>query len=68
MRIVLYGRAVLLDGREVAVKVQRPAEEPKLRADIQNLKAFALRFRESLPVDYYPVFCELERYDGDKIL
>lgn len=32
-------RAVLRDGREVAVKVQRPSEEPKLRGDIANLKA-----------------------------
>jgi predicted unusual protein kinase regulating ubiquinone biosynthesis (AarF/ABC1/UbiB family) len=54
-------RAVLVDGREVAVKVQRPSEEPKLRGDIANLKAFAQRFRSSLPVDYYPVFCELEK-------
>ncbi|CAM9344464.1 unnamed protein product [Chrysoparadoxa australica] len=54
-------KAQLLDGRVVAVKVQRPSEEPKLRADLKNLKAFALRFRESLPVDYYPVFTELER-------
>ncbi|CAM9306133.1 unnamed protein product [Ectocarpus sp. 12 AP-2014] len=54
-------KAVLRDGRTVAVKVQRPAEEPKLRADVANLKAFAGRFREVLPADYYPVFCELER-------
>ncbi|CAM9673898.1 unnamed protein product [Discosporangium mesarthrocarpum] len=53
-------KAVLRDGRTVAVKVQRPAEEPKLRADVANLKAFAFRFREALPADYYPVFCELE--------
>ncbi|CAN0343333.1 unnamed protein product [Ascophyllum nodosum] len=54
-------KAVLRDGRTVAVKVQRPAEEPKLRADVANLKAFAQRFRKYLPADYYPVFCELER-------
>jgi predicted unusual protein kinase regulating ubiquinone biosynthesis (AarF/ABC1/UbiB family) len=54
-------RAVLLDGREVAVKVQRPSEEPKLRGDIANLKAITKTFRESLPVDYYTVFCELEK-------
>lgn len=48
-------RAVLADGRQVAVKVQRPSEEPKLRGDIGNLKAFSKRFRESLPVDYYKV-------------
>jgi aarF domain-containing kinase len=38
-------RAVLVDGRRVAVKVQRPSEEPKLRADVANLKLFAQRFR-----------------------
>ena len=54
-------RAVLLDGREVAVKVQRPSEEPKLRGDIANLKAITKTFRDSLPVDYYTVFCELEK-------
>ncbi|CAM9256134.1 unnamed protein product [Phaeothamnion confervicola] len=54
-------RAVLLDGRVVAVKVQRPGEEPKLRGDVQNLKSFALRLRERLPLDFYPVFCELEK-------
>ena len=53
--------AVLLDGREVAVKVQRPSEEPKLRGDIANLKAITKTFRDSLPVDYYTVFCELEK-------
>lgn len=36
-------------------QVQRPAEEPKLRADVANLKAFALQFRDLLPADYYPV-------------
>ncbi|KAA8496095.1 Uncharacterized protein FVE85_2250 [Porphyridium purpureum] len=54
-------RAVLVDGRIVAVKVQRPAEEPKLRADIANLKLFAKRFREQLPADYFIIFSELER-------
>ena len=29
--------------------------------DISNLKSFALKLRESLPVDYYTVFCELGR-------
>ena len=32
-----------------------------LLGDISNLKSFALRLRESLPVDYYTVFCELGR-------
>mmetsp|Transcript_58798 Transcript_58798/g.86054 ORF Transcript_58798/g.86054 Transcript_58798/m.86054 type:complete len:644 (-) Transcript_58798:444-2375(-) len=54
-------KAVLNDGRTVAVKVQRPSEEPKLRGDIKNLKTFAKLFADQLPVDYYTVFCELER-------
>lgn len=59
-------RGVLNDGREVAVKVLRPNMEPVLRGDIANLKLFALTLRGRLPVDYYPVFCELERaLDGE---
>ncbi|CAJ1339638.1 unnamed protein product [Effrenium voratum] len=59
-------RAVLNDGREVAIKVLRPNMEPVLRGDLANLKAFALALRGRLPVDYYPVFCELERaLDGE---
>lgn len=54
-------RAKLLDGRVVAVKVQRPGVEPKLLGDIANLKNFAYVVRELLPVDYYKVFSELER-------
>lgn len=63
-------RAVLTEkygGREVAVKVQRPAIESKLMGDIANLKALAKNFRTEspflglkLPLDYYTVFCELE--------
>ena len=53
--------ATLLDGRRVAVKVQRPNCEPKLRGDIANLKSFSQRLASALPVDYYTVFCELER-------
>lgn len=59
-------RAVLNDGREVAIKVLRPNMEPILRGDIGNLKLFALALKGRLPVDYYPVFCELERaLDGE---
>lgn len=32
-----------------------------MQGDIGNLKAFSKRFRDALPVDYYKVFCELER-------
>ena len=53
--------ATLLDGRKVAVKVQRPNCEPKLRGDIANLKSFSQKLASALPVDYYTVFCELER-------
>ena len=54
-------KATLLDGREVAIKIQRPNVVPMLLGDISNLKSFALKLRESLPVDYYTVFCELGR-------
>jgi len=54
-------RARLLDGRVVAVKVQRPNVEAKLLGDIANLKQFAKIVADSLPIDYYKVFCELER-------
>ena len=54
-------KATLLDGRVVAVKVQRPNCEPKLRGDIANLKSFSQKLSAALPVDYYTVFCELER-------
>jgi aarF domain-containing kinase len=43
----------------VAVKLQRPNVEPKLRGDIANLKRISKALRKSLPVDYYAVFCEL---------
>ena len=45
----------------MAVKVQRPGVEPKLLGDIANLKTFAKIVGDSLPIDYYKIFCELER-------
>lgn len=54
-------RAKLLDGRIVAVKVQRPGIGAKLLGDIGNLKTFAKIIGDSLPVDYYKIFCELEK-------
>lgn len=48
-------KAVLLDGRVVAVKVQRPNVVPMLLGDIGNLKAFSLKLRAQLPIDYYTV-------------
>ena len=54
-------RATLRDGRIVAVKVQRPGIESKLLGDIANLKNFAKIIADFLPLDYYKVFCELER-------
>ena len=51
--------ATLLDGRRVAVKVQRPGAKPLLRADVANLKRFAKLLADALPVDYYVVFSEL---------
>lgn len=54
-------KAKLLDGRVVAVKVQRPGIEAKLLGDITNLKNFAKFVSDALPIDYYKVFCELEK-------
>ena len=42
--------ATLRDGRKVAVKVQRPNCEPKLKGDIANLKTFSQRLASALPV------------------
>jgi len=52
-------KATLLDGRVVAVKLQRPNVEPKLLGDVANLKRISKALADSLPVDYYTVFCEL---------
>mmetsp|Transcript_14930 Transcript_14930/g.20920 ORF Transcript_14930/g.20920 Transcript_14930/m.20920 type:complete len:737 (-) Transcript_14930:125-2335(-) len=54
-------RAVLLDGREVAVKIQRAGIQKKLRGDLANLKVFAKALNNVLPVDYFKVFSELEK-------
>lgn len=54
-------KATLLDGRTVAVKLQRPNVDAKLRGDIANLKRISKQFREQLPLDYYAVFEELGR-------
>ena len=35
--------------------------------DIKNLKAFAQRFRDILPVDYFLVFSELEKALADEL-
>ncbi len=62
-------RAVLTEkygNKEVAVKVQRPSIESKLMGDIANLKTLAKTFSESLPLDYYTVFCELEKQLADE--
>lgn len=54
--------------KEVAVKIQRPSIESKLLGDIANLKAIAKTFRDTptLPLDYYTVFCELEKQLADE--
>jgi len=54
-------KATLLDGRVVAVKVQRPGIKSKLLGDIINLKNFAKAASKSLPLDYYKIFSEIER-------
>jgi ABC1 atypical kinase-like domain len=54
--------------RVVAVKIQRPSIESKLMGDVANLKAIAKTFRDTptLPLDYYTVFCELEKQLADE--
>ena len=62
-------RAVLTEkfgSQEVAVKVQRPSIESKLMGDIANLKSLAKTFDDNLPLDYYTVFCELEKQLADE--
>jgi aarF domain-containing kinase len=54
-------KAVLLDGRTVAVKIQRPGISQKLLSDISNIINFAQVVDDVVPIDYYKVFCELER-------
>jgi aarF domain-containing kinase len=52
----------------VAVKVQRPGVEAKLLGDIANLKTFAKLLSDSLLIDYYKIFVEIEktlRYELD---
>lgn len=60
-------RAKLLDGRVVAVKVQRPNVEGKLLGDIANIKAFTKLVAKALPIDYYKISCELERTLVDEL-
>lgn len=60
-------KARLLDGRVVAVKVQRPGVRGKLLGDIANLKNFAKIVKDALPLDYYKVFCEIEKNLGQEL-
>lgn len=50
----------------MAVKVQRPSIESKLLGDIANLKSLAKSLKQSLPLDYYTVFAELEKQLKDE--
>ena len=64
-------RAVLTEkygSKVVAVKIQRPSIESKLMGDVANLKAITRTFRDfpALPLDYYTVFCELEKQLADE--
>jgi len=52
--------------KEVAVKVQRPSIESKLMGDISNLKTISKALQDALPLDYYTVFCELEKQLADE--
>ena len=53
--------------RELAIKIQRPSIESKL-LDIANIKAIAKTFWDTptLPLNFYTVFCELEKELADE--
>eukprot|EP00873_Tetraselmis_striata_P012818 jgi/Tetstr1/433082/TSEL_022416.t1 len=53
-------RATLRDGRQVAVKLQRPNMKRLMMGDVGNVKALTKRLRGKFPVDYYVVFSEME--------
>eukprot|EP00931_Biecheleriopsis_adriatica_P055616 TRINITY_DN32924_c0_g1_i1.p1 TRINITY_DN32924_c0_g1~~TRINITY_DN32924_c0_g1_i1.p1 ORF type:complete len:587 (+),score=127.91 TRINITY_DN32924_c0_g1_i1:249-1763(+) len=53
-------RAKLKNGKDVAVKVQRPNVEAQLLDDIAVIKNLAKQLQGIFPVDYYAVFTELE--------
>jgi ubiquinone biosynthesis protein len=53
-------RAMTLDGREVAVKVQRPGVGPQMEEDIELLEGFLTAMRGMLPPsDYESIVAEL---------
>eukprot|EP00441_Pelagodinium_beii_P036754 CAMPEP_0197629284 /NCGR_PEP_ID=MMETSP1338-20131121/7203_1 /TAXON_ID=43686 ORGANISM="Pelagodinium beii, Strain RCC1491" /NCGR_SAMPLE_ID=MMETSP1338 /ASSEMBLY_ACC=CAM_ASM_000754 /LENGTH=489 /DNA_ID=CAMNT_0043200313 /DNA_START=315 /DNA_END=1784 /DNA_ORIENTATION=- len=53
-------QARLLNGKDIAIKVQRPNVEAQLLEDISLIKGLAKQLRGVFPVDYYEVFSELE--------
>ena len=59
-------RAVLQNGKEVALKVQRRGCQDTLLGDVKQLKDLAALVRSYTPVDYYIVFSELERQLADE--
>lgn len=54
-------KAKLLDGRVVAVKVQKPGIEGKFLGDLSNIKTFAKLMGDKLLIDYYKIFVEVEK-------
>lgn len=54
-------KAKLLDGRVVAVKVQKPGIEGKFLGDLANIKQFCKVMGDSLLIDYYKIFVEVEK-------
>lgn len=48
------------DGRDVAVKVQRPSVAVTMMDDVANLKALTKLLRDATPVDYFTVMKEIE--------
>jgi predicted unusual protein kinase regulating ubiquinone biosynthesis (AarF/ABC1/UbiB family) len=61
-------RGVLLDGREVAVKLQYPGAADALRADLRQLGRFARTFGSFIPgLDMKPLVAELQERIGEEL-
>jgi len=61
-------RGVLMDGREVAVKLQYPGAADALRADLRQLGRFARTFGTFIPgLDIKPLVAELQERIGEEL-
>ncbi|MGY4768308.1 ABC1 kinase family protein [Kribbella sp. CWNU-51] len=61
-------RGILMDGREVAVKLQYPGAADALRADLRQLGRFARTFGTFVPgLDMKPLVAELQERIGEEL-